>query len=315
MGNHFIRRLISLLPTLIGITLITFSLTALIPGDPAEILAQYYTSNKETDPTAAEIATVRTELGLDAPWIVRYVRWLGGAARGDLGTSLRTGNSVLHEIAVRLPTTLQLAIGGMLIGLIIALPIGILAAVKRDSALDQLSRAFALLGAAVPHFWLGAMLIIIFAVRLGWLPAMGRDSWKHFILPSITLGLGTSAVLMRLIRASLLDVLAQDYIRTARAKGTIERAIVLRHALKNSLLPVVTILGLQFGHLLGGAVIIETIFAWQGLGMFIVDSILARDFPAIQGFALLMSLIFVITNFAVDIIYRWLDPRIQYSLP
>jgi len=289
--HYLLRRVVSLLPVIFGVSLITFGLMGLVPGDPAEILASY---GKETEPTAEEVKAVREQLGLDLPLPVRYARWLGRVVRGDLGRSLCSGEPVWREITVRLPATLELTAGGMVVGLLIALPVGILAAVKRDSILDQLSRALALLGASVPSFWLGMVLILLFAVRLGWLPAM-------------------AAVLMRLIRASLLEVLEQDYIRTARAKGLRERATVLRHALKPSLLPVVTVLGLQFGNLLGGAVIIETIFAWPGLGMFIIESILARDFPVIQGFALFMSLVFVATNFAVDVAYRWLDPRIQYG--
>ncbi|MEA3341128.1 MAG: nickel ABC transporter permease [Chloroflexota bacterium] len=310
MRQYLLRRVISLLPVLLGVSLITFGLMGLVPGDPAEILASY---GKEVEPTVEEVEAVRAQLGLDQPLPIRYTRWLGRVVRGDLGQSLCSGGSVWREITVRLPATLELTAGGMIVGLLIALPVGILAAVQRDGVVDQLSRALALLGASVPAFWLGTMLILLFAVYLGWLPAIGRGGLRHFILPSLALGLGTSAVLMRLIRASLLEVLDQDYVRTARAKGLRERAVVLRHALKPSLLPVVTVLGLQFGRLLGGAVIVETIFAWPGLGMFIIESILARDFPVIQGFALFMSLVFVAINFAVDILYHWLDPRIQYG--
>jgi len=306
--GYMLRRAISLLPVLFGVSLITFALMGLVPGDPAEILAAY---GKDIEPTPLEIEAVREQLGLDQPIPVQYVHWLLRVASGDLGHSMRTGRPVWYEITARLPATLELTATGMLIGILIALPIGILAAVNRDSLLDQLSRVLALLGASVPSFWLGAMLILLFAVHLGWLPAMGRGGLSHLVLPSFALGLGASAVLMRLIRASLLEVLGQDYIRTARAKGLRERAVVLRHALKPSLLPTVTVLGLQFGRLLGGAVIIETIFAWPGLGMFIIESILGRDFPVIQGFALLMGLVFMTNNFVVDILYRWLDPRIQ----
>lgn len=300
----------SLIPVVVGVTLITFALMGLVPGDPAEIIAAY---GQEADPSAKEIAAVRAQLGLDLPLHLRYLRWLSRAVRGDLGRSLRTGAPVWREIAVRLPATLELAVGGMGIGLLIALPIGILAAVRRDSLLDQISRLLALLGASLPSFWLGAMLILLFAVRLGWLPSMGRGGLDHYVLPSCALGVGASALLMRLTRASLLETLDQDFIRTARAKGLPGRAVVLGHALKPSLLPVVTVLGLQLGHLLGGAVIIETIFAWPGLGMFLIESILGRDFPVIQGFALFMGLIFIAINFAVDMAYLWLDPRIRYE--
>jgi peptide/nickel transport system permease protein len=201
----------------------------------------------------------------------------------------------------------------MAVGLVIALPVGVLSALRRDTALDVASRVLALLGASLPSFWVGAMLILLFAVQLGWLPSMGRGGIEHYVLPSCALGLGASALLMRLVRASLLETLGEDFVRTARAKGLPGRAVVLGHALKPSLLPVVTVLGLQFGHLLGGAVIVETIFAWPGLGMFIIESILGRDFPVIQGFALFMGLIFVATNFAIDMTYLWLDPRIEYE--
>lgn len=312
MQNYVLRRLLSLLPSLFIISLLTFGLTALVPGDPAAILAEHYITNKDIDPTPEQIEAVRKELGLDAPWPVRYVRWLWDAAQGDLGESLRTGRPVLHEIAVCLPITLKLALSGLMIGLLIALPVGILAAVHREGTLDQLSRVLALMGASVPSFWLATMLILLFSVRLGWLPAMGQGSPRHSILPSVTLGVGSAASLMRLIRASLLEELSQDYVRTARAKGLSERATVLRHALKPAFSPVLTVLGLQFGHLLGGAIIVETIFAWPGLGTLLIESIFGRDFMVVQGFALFAGLIFVFTNFAVDIAYRWLDPRVQY---
>jgi peptide/nickel transport system permease protein len=266
---------------------------------------------KETEPSAQEIAVVRAQLGLDLPLPIRYLRWLSHVVAGDLGQSLRTGKPVWHEIAARLPATLELAAGGMAVGLIIAIPAGILAAVQRDTPLDLLSRIMALIGASVPSFWLGALLILFFAVRLRWLPSMGRGGLQHFILPCCALGLGASALLMRLIRANLLETLDQEFIRTARAKGLPARMVILGHALKPSLLPVVTVLGLQFGHLLGGAVIVETVFAWPGLGTLLIESILGRDFPVIQGFALLMGLIFTVTNSVVDMAYLWLDPRIQ----
>ncbi|MGC8837404.1 MAG: nickel ABC transporter permease [Anaerolineae bacterium] len=310
MRQYVIRRLVSLLPVVVGVSVIAFGLMALIPGDPAEIIASH---GKETEPTAEEIMAVRRQLGLDRPLPLQYLAWLHRVLRGDLGRSLRSGEPVLDELTARLPATLELAATGLLIGLAIALPTGTLAAVKRDSLWDHISRALALLGASVPSFWLGALLILVFAVDLGWLPSMGRGSPRHLILPALSLGLGASATLMRLMRASLLETLAQPYIATARAKGLPESAVLFRHALKPSLLPVVTVLGLQFGHLLGGAVVVETVFAWPGLGTFIINSILARDFPAIQSFALLMGLVFVCTNFLVDVAYRLLDPRIQYE--
>jgi len=311
MRQYILRRLVSLLPVILGVSLITFGLMGVVPGDPAEIIAS---RGKDVEPTQAEIEAVREELGLDQPLLLQYARWLGRVVRGDLGMSLRTGQPVWHELTVRLPRTLELAAGGMIIGVLIALPVGILSAVWRDRFLDQVSRVLALLGASVPSFWLGTILILFFAVRLGWLPSMGRGGLRHFILPSCALGLGTSAVLMRLTRANLLEVLNEGFVRTARAKGLSEKAVVLRHALKPSLLPVVTVLGLQFGNLLGGALIIETVFAWPGLGMLVLRSILGRDFPVIQGFALFITLVFVLVNFVVDLVCRWLDPRVQYGV-
>ena len=310
MREYILRRLVSLLPVILGVSLITFGLMGVVPGDPAEIIAS---RGRDVEPTQAEIEAVRQELGFDQPLPLQYARWLGRVVRGDLGMSLHTGQPVWHELAVRLPRTLELAAGGMIIGLLIALPVGILSAVWRDRVLDQVSRVLALLGASVPSFWLGTILILFFAVRLGWLPSMGRGGLRHFVLPASALGLSTSAVLMRLTRANLLEVLNEGFVRTARAKGLSEKAVVLRHALKPSLLPVVTVFGLQFGNLLGGALIIETVFAWPGLGMLVLRSILGRDFPVIQGFALFITLVFVLVNFIVDLVCRWLDPRVQYG--
>ena len=310
MSNYLIRRLKSLFPVIFGVSLITFALMGLVPGDPAEIIAGY---GKEIEPSPEKIEAVRKELGLDRSLPLQYLHWLGRVIRGDLGTSLRSGQTVWYELSTRLTATLELASGGMIVGVCIALPIGILSAVWRGSLIDQLSRILALLGASTPSFWLGTMLVLFFAVRLGWLPSMGRGGLLHFILPSIALGLRSSALLMRLTRANLLETLSEQYIRTARAKGLSESIVVLRHALRPSLSPIVTMLGLQFGHLLGGALIIETIFAWPGLGMLVIQSILGRDFPVIQGFALFITLVFVFINFAVDLICRWLDPRVQYG--
>ena len=307
MKTYLLWRLASLLPVLLGLSVITFGLMGLVPGDPAEILAR---QGRDVEPTPAQIEATRRALGLDQPLPVQYARWLGRVLRGDLGVSARTGEPVWVELRDRFPATLELALAGLAVGILIALPVGILAAVWRGTIVDGLSRFLALLGAAVPSFWLGAMLILLFAVRLRWLPAMGRGSLAQIALPALALGVSASAVLMRLTRASLLETLRQDYVRTARAKGLRERLVVLRHALKPAMLPVITIVGLQFGNLLGGALVIETIFAWPGLGQFMMTSIRARDLPVIQGFTLMMGLVFVGANLAVDVAYRWLDPRI-----
>ncbi len=310
MGRYLLRRLLGLGPVLFGLSVVTFGLMGLVPGDPAEIIAGY---GKPVEPSQEVIEATRRQLGLDQPLPLRYLRWLGRIVRGDLGTSLRTGEPVWDELIARLPATLELALAGLAVGLLVALPVGTVAALRRGSLLDHISRALALLGASVPSYWLGAMLIVLFAVRLRWLPAMGRGSWQQLLLPAGALGVGASAALMRLIRAGLLETLGQDYIRTAQAKGLPPYLTLLRHALKPSIAPVVTLLGLQFGHLLGGAVIIETVFAWPGLGMLILTSIQARDLPVIQGFALLMGMIFVLVNLAVDLAYCRLDPRIRYG--
>ena len=235
MRRYILSRLATLLPVLLGLSLITFGLIALLPGDPAEVLAR---RGREVEPSPQQIEAVRRELGLDQPVVIQYLRWLGGAVRGDLGDSLDTGQPVWDEIMARLPATLELALAGLTVGVLIAVPIGVLAAVWQGSWLDQISRALALLGAAIPSFWLGAMLILLFAVKLQWLPAMGRGSPQQILLPALALGIGTSAAVMRLTRASLLETLSEDYVRTARAKGLRERTVVLIHALKPALLPV-----------------------------------------------------------------------------
>ncbi|MCL0083295.1 ABC transporter permease [Thermodesulfovibrionales bacterium] len=310
MLTYIIRRLGLMVFIMLGVSVITFSMIHLVPGDPAEVIA---TERYGEEITAETIEHVRRELGLDQPVYVQYARWLINVLQGDLGYSFRTDRPVLDEILTRLPATLQLALAGMLVALIIAIPVGIVSATRQYSAVDNISMFGALLGVSMPNFWLGLLLIMFFSVHLGWLPVFGRGGIEHLILPSITLGTGMAAITTRLIRSSMLEVLKADYIRTARAKGLKEKVVIYKHALKNAMIPVVTIVGLQFASLLEGAVIVEVIFAWPGIGRLLVDSIFARDFMLIQGCILFIAAMFVLVNLLVDISYAYLDPKIRYE--
>jgi peptide/nickel transport system permease protein len=252
-------------------------------------------------------------MGLDDPAPVRYVRWLGDAVTGDLGESYRTGKPVLESLAERFPTTLQIAGGGLLLAIAIAIPIGVIAAVYRRGPIDHLSRVLALLGASMPSYWVAYLLILLFSVRLGWLPVAGSETWKHAVMPALTLGIGGSASLMRLTRAEMLETLGQDYVRTARAKGLRNRTWLVRHALRNTMIPISTVLGMRFAGMLGGAVIVETIFSWPGIGKLVVDAIFDRDYPMIQGFVLFMGTVFLLVNLLVDLGYGLIDPRIRLA--
>jgi len=310
MARYLLRRLIYLVPVWLGISFVAFSLANLTPGDPARLMLQ---RQLERQPTAEEVARARDDLQLDDPFIVRYVRWLGDAMTGDLGTSYRTGESVLGALMDRFPNTLQITLLGLLAALAVALPLGVMSAVWRRSPIDHASRILALLGASMPSYWVAYLLILLFAVRLKVLPVAGQGTWQHLVLPSVTLGLGASASLMRLTRSEMLEVLGQDFIRTSRAKGLGPRAVVVGHALRNALIPVTTVAGLRFAGLLGGAVIVETIFAWPGIGKFVLDSIFDRDYPVIQGFVMFMGTVFLLVNLLVDVSYAWLDPRIRLT--
>jgi peptide/nickel transport system permease protein len=302
------RRVLYLLPIWIGISLLAYMTIDLAPGDPAQVILLRQTGEI---PSPEVVQRLRGELGLDDPLPVRYGRWMAGVARGDLGTSFRTGQPVLHDLATRFPATLELAVAGLLIGLAVALPLGVLAAMRPGSILDGGSRLLAILGASLPNFWLGYVLILLLAVELQLFPVAGRGGLTHVALPALTLGVGGAAALLRLTRASLLDEMALDYVRTARAKGLSEWTVVLRHALRNALNPMVTLTGIRFGGLLAGAVIVETVFAWPGIGKYMVDAIFDRDYPAIQGFVLFTGTVFLLLNLLVDLIYAWLDPRVR----
>lgn len=308
MARYLLRRLLYLLPVWLGISFVAFALSNLTPGDPARLMLQRQFARQ---PTAEEVAQARRDLGLDDPFVVRYVRWLGDAVTGDLGESYRTGEPVLGALLSRFPATLQIALLGVLGAIAVALPLGVLAAVWRNSPVDHVSRVLALLGASMPNYWVAYLLILLFAVQLHVLPVAGRGTWQHLVLPAVTLGLAASASLMRLTRSEMLETLGQDFVRTGRAKGLRPRTVVVGHALRNALIPVVTVAGLRFAGLLGNAVIVETIFAWPGIGKFAVDSIFDRDYPVIQGFVIFMGSVFLLTNLAVDVSYAWLDPRVR----
>ena len=310
MGQYITRRLLLLVPIWLGITLMAFGLGRLAPGDPARLIAERQADGLATP---AQIERVREEYGLNDPLPLQYARWVGNALRGDLGVSFKTGGPVLEELARRFPATLELAVYGMCVGILLALPLGIQAAVRRGSAVDHASRLVALAGASLPSFWLAFLLIIVFAVQLRMLPVAGRGTARHLVLPAVTLGFALAAPLTRLTRSSMLEVLGEDFVRTARAKGLHERGVVIQHALRNALIPVVTVAGMSFGHLLGGAVIVETVFAWPGVGKLVVDSIFDRDYPLIQGYVLFMGTVFVLINLLVDLLYVWLDPRVQLA--
>lgn len=310
MARYLLRRLVYLIPVWLGISFVAFALASLTPGDPARLMLQ---RQLDRQPTAEEVARARRELKLNDPFVVRYVRWVGNAATGDLGTSFRTGEPVREALFDRFPKTVQISALGLLISVVIALPMGVYAAVRRNSFIDHASRVVALCGASMPSFWVAYLLILIMSVKLKILPVAGTGTWQHLVLPSATLGLAATASLMRLTRSEMLEVLGQDFIRTSRAKGLGPRAVVFNHALRNALIPVTTVAGMRFAGLLGGAVIVETIFAWPGIGKFVLDSIFDRDYPVIQGFVIFMGTVFILVNLLVDLSYAWLDPRLRLS--
>jgi len=311
MQTYLVRRLLTLPLLLLGISLVSFILLNLAPGDPAEILL--HLQQPGTEPPREAVLALRQELRLNDPLPLRYGRWLVAALRGDLGESYRSGQPITVELAQRLPATLMLAAASLTLAVFISIPLGVMAAVWRGSPIDALSRLLALLGAAVPSYLLALLLILVFAATLHWLPAIGYGGLRQLVLPAVALAAGSAAQVMRLTRASMLEVVQQDYVRTARAKGMPERRVIWVHALKNAFLPVVTVLGINVGHLLGGAVIVETIFSWPGVGKYAIDAIFLRDYPVIQGFVLYMAIIFLGVNLMVDLAYRWLDPRLHFG--
>jgi ABC-type dipeptide/oligopeptide/nickel transport system permease component len=307
MTRYIGGRIATSLPVLLGVSIIVFAIMRLLPGDPIIIMFG-------EQPTSAEvIERLRAEYGLTDPIPVQYLRFLGDALTGDLGRSIRTGAPVLGSIVEQFPRTLELTAAAMIVALVFGLTAGVLAAVTRHGLLDYAIMTLALFGVATPSFWLGLMLVLVFAVNLRWLPTSGQGDLAHLILPALTLGAGGVGLIARMTRSALLDTLARDYVRTAHAKGLSRPAIVVRHALKNALIPVITVVGLQFGQLLAGAVVIEIVFARQGIGFLVVNAMLKRDFPVAQGVILFSAVVYVFVNLAIDVLYAYVDPRIRLS--
>jgi peptide/nickel transport system permease protein len=303
---YIVRRLVLTLPVLLGVATLVFALIHLVPGDPAEAML---------GETAApsDLADLRTKLGLDQSLPRQYGHFLWGLVHGDLGISFRYGTPVTREISTRMGPTAQLALVAMAVAVAIAIPLGIVGALFRGRPLDHAAMTLSLVGIAMPNFWLGPVLAIVFAVGLGWLPVSGTGSWRHLVLPAVTLGAALAAVTARMTRASLVDELGELYVKAARARGLSRRRAVVRHAFRNSLIPVVTILGLQLGAVLTGTIVTETIFSWPGVGRLLIQAINFRDYPLVQGCVLLIATTYVTMNLVVDVVYGWLDPRIRYQ--
>jgi peptide/nickel transport system permease protein/oligopeptide transport system permease protein len=306
MYNYLIKRLLSTIPVLIGISLLLFFMLRMLPGDPAQVLAGQMASPEE-------IENIRHQLGLDRPIYEQYAVYMSHLVRFDLGRSARTQNPVTAEIWARLPNTILLAVVAITLACLFGIPAGIISAVRPYSWTDYLVTMSALFGISMPVFWLGLMLVVVFAVILKWLPAGGTGSWQHVILPSFTLAAFVVAFIARMTRSTMLETLSQDFTTTARSKGLREEVVIVKHALKNALIPIITVVGLQFGSLLAGAVLTETVFAWPGLGRLLYDSISARDYPMIQGVILIFGLLYIFVNLVVDLIYAFVDPRIRYD--
>lgn len=306
MVRFLLRRLALTIPVLLGVSTLVFLLIHLIPGDPVQAMLG-------DSAAPQDVEALRERLGLNRPLYVQYGSFMTGVVTGDLGTSIRTNEKVTAAIAERMPATAELAVASMTVAILIAIPLGIIAAVRKGTGVDHIATTLALLGISMPTFWLGPLLAIIFSVSLGWLPVSGRGTLAHLVLPAITLGAPLAAVLARITRASVIEELGELYVLAARAKGVSRTRAVLKHAFRNSLIPIVTVLGLQFGAVLTGAVITETIFAWPGVGRLLIQSISARDYPAVQGCILLIAVTYVSVNLLVDLAYGFLDPRIRYE--
>ena len=306
MAAYIRRRLLQSIFVVWGVSVLVFFLLRLAPGDPVLMLLAESASPEQ-------IAAARAKGGLDQPIPIQYAVFLGRALRGDLGDSLFFQQPAIEVLFERMPATLQLSGAALLFSLLVAIPMGILSALKRDTIWDYLGTGLAMLGQAIPPYWLGIMLILLFSVSLGWFPTSGRGTLSHLVLPAITLGSVLMALVTRLVRSGMLDVLSEDYVRTARAKGLVERTVIVRHALRNILIPLVTVIGLQLGALFGGAVITESIFAWPGVGRLALQAISARDYPLVQAAVLVISIVYVFLNLAVDLLYVYLDPRIRYE--
>jgi glutathione transport system permease protein len=303
---YIVKRLLGAIPTLVLVTIAVFLFVHVLPGDPARLAAG-------PDADQATVALVRHQLGLDLPLPEQFVRYVGNLLHGNLGVSLRTQRPVSREILDRFMPTFILTVTSMVWSVVFGLVVGVTSAVWRNRAPDALGMMLAVSGISFPAFALGMVLMQVFSVQLGWLPAIGAGSWKHYILPSITLGAGVAAVMARFTRAAFVEVMKEDYVRTARAKGVSERLVIVRHTFRNALIPVVTMMGLQFGFLLGGSIVVESVFAWPGMGSLLVDSVNARDYPVIQGLILLFSFEFIVINILVDVLYGLINPTIHYK--
>ncbi|PLT19087.1 MULTISPECIES: glutathione ABC transporter permease GsiC [Ralstonia] len=306
MLNYFVKRVLGVIPTLLIVAVLVFLFVHLLPGDPARLAA-----GPEADETTVDL--VRKDLGLDKPMHEQFVRFFANAARGEFGNSIRTKRPVSEEIGERFWPTLNLTITSMVWAVIFGMVIGITSAVWRNKWPDRLGMTLAVSGISFPAFALGMLLMEVFSVQLGWLPSIGADSWKHYVLPSLTLGAAVAAVMARFTRASFVEVLQEDFVRTARAKGVRETVVVIKHCLRNAMIPVVTMMGLQFGFLLGGSIVVEKVFNWPGLGRLLVDAVEMRDYPVIQAEVLLFSLEFILINLVVDMLYTVINPTIRYK--
>ncbi len=304
MKKYVIKRILLLIPVLLGVSLLVFAIMSLTPGDPAQLILG------ENAPKEA-VLKLREEMGLNDPFLIQYFRFIKNALMGDFGRSYTTGREVFSEIFARFPNTLILAVLGVIISVCIGIPVGIISATRQYSFLDSFSMIIALLGVSMPVFWLGLMLILTFSVNLGWLPSGGFNGFTSIILPAVTLGVGSAAIITRMTRSSMLEVIRQDYIRTARAKGVAEKVVTNKHALKNALIPIITVVGLQFGNLLGGAVLTESVYSWPGVGRLMVDAIRQKDTPTVLAAVVFLATAFSIVNLLVDILYAFVDPRIK----
>ena len=306
MWKFILKRIIYLIPVLIGVTLIVYMIMSLAPGDPAKVILG-------EQATPEQIADLRDKMGLDDPVLVQYGRYMFNLCKGDMGTSYKTKNEVASEVFARFPNTLKLALVSMVIAIGCAIPLGVLAAVKQNTLFDGISMIIALVGVSMPIFWLGLLLILFFSLKLGWFPSSGSNGWKSIVLPAVALGFMHMASIARTTRSSMLETIRQDYIRTVRAKGVSNGKVIRKHALKNALIPTITVIGLQIGGMLGGSVLTETVFAWPGIGRLMVDSIQGRDIPMVLGCIILLSMSFSIVNLIVDLTYGFVDPRIKNS--
>ncbi|MCY9374175.1 glutathione ABC transporter permease GsiC [Bacillus sp. T17B1] len=306
MIKYSINRLLLMIPLLFIITVIVFMFVHMIPGDPARLIAG-------SDATMDEIKLVREKYGLDQPLYQQYISYMSNLFQGDLGTSIQAGRPVAEMLSERFMPTFWLTVVSMFWSLLFGIPIGLVSAVKRNKWQDHATMIFAVSAISIPSFWLGLMLMQLFSVQLGWLPTGGMDSWQHYILPSITLGAGVAAIIARFTRSAVMDVLKNDYIRTSRAKGLHEYTVLMKYAFRNAMIPVVTMTGLQFGFMLSGSIITETLFSWPGLGRLLINSIVSRDYPVIQAELLLFSFEFLLINLIVDLLYGWLNPRVRYG--